>query len=125
MIILEKPFCNEEFFEVKTLEEIKNSPANSTLVFEYCDSSLELYSFCNRNSIPYAVKISDIKELIFCSNLGAKYVFCDKINNAKDFQKIADNYLLDTKIVMLIDSLDEIPSVVQYTIDAVKLKGNR
>jgi hypothetical protein len=125
MLILEKPFCNEDFIEVKTLEDIKNSPSNATLIFEYCDSSLELYNFCKTNEIPYGVKISDVKELIFCANLGAKYVFCDTIKNAKTFQKIADEYLLDTKIVLLTKNFEEINEIVNFGIDAIKLKGKR
>ncbi len=123
MLILEKPFSNEEFYEVNTLEDIKNSPNNATLIFKYCDSSIELYNFCKINNIPYAVHIFNIKELIFCANLGAKYVFCDTIKQAKHFQKIVDNYLLDTKIVLLTDSLDKIEEASKYTIDAIKLKG--
>jgi hypothetical protein len=122
MKILEKPFCEEEFFKVKTLEDIKNSPSKSTLVFEYCPSSLELYNFCKLNSIPYGVKISSIKELIFVSNLKAKYIFTDILQKASEFQKIAEEYLLDTKIVYLADSLEEIEEVAKLGIDAIKLK---
>jgi len=125
MKILEKPFCDEEFYEAKTFEDIKNSPSNTTLVFKYCDSSLELYNFCKINNIPYGVIVSDIKELIFCANLDAKYVFCDTIKKAKIFQKIVNEYLLDTKIVLMIDDFNEIEKVAQYGIDAIKLKGKR
>ncbi|WP_456479335.1 hypothetical protein [Nautilia sp.] len=125
MTILEKPFCSEEFYEVKTLEEIKNSPPNSTLIFEYCESSLELYNFCKINGIPYGVIVSDIREMIFCANLGAKYIFCDTIKKAKTFQKIADDYLLSCKVVLFIENFEEINTVARYAIDAIKLKGSR
>ena len=125
MQILEKPFNNEEFIEVKTLEDIKKSPNNATLIFKYCNSSLELYNFCKINNIPYGVIVSDIKELIFCTNLGAKYIFCDTIKNAIIFQKIADEYLLDSKIVLFVDNFEQINEIVHYGIDAIKLKGKR
>jgi len=125
MLILEKPFCDEEFFEASTLEDIKKSPSNSVLVFKYCDSSLEVYNFCKKNSISYGVEISSLKELLFCANLGAKYVFCDKIEKAKLFQKTAENYLLDTKIVLYVENLDEIEQVAHFGIDAIKLKGRK
>jgi len=125
MIILEKPFCNEVFYEVKTLDDIKNSPSNSTLVFEYCDSSLELYAFCKNNGISYAVKTQSLKEMIFCANLGAKYIFCDTIKKAKEFQKTAENYLLDCKIIYLANNLEEIEKIAEYTIDGIKLKGTK
>jgi hypothetical protein len=125
MKILEKPFCNEEFTYVKTLEDIKNSPSNNTLIFEYCDSSIELYNFCKINNIPFGVIVSDIKELIFCLNLNAKYVFCDTIKNAKKFQKIVEDYLYDTKIVLFVDDFNNMEEIVSYQIDAIKLKGKK
>ena len=125
MIILEPPFCEEKFQNVTTLEEIKTTKPNSTLIFDYCDSSIEVYNFCKINDIPYGVKINTIKGLIFISNLNAKYAFADNIENAKIFQKIANEYLLDTKIILFIDSLEDIEKIAPLGIDGVKLKENK
>ena len=122
MLILEPPFCDEKFYKVKTLDDIKNSPNNSTLVFDYCDSSLEVFNFCKQNNIPYGVIVSNIKELIFVSNLKAKYIFTDILKKASEFQKIAEDYLLDTKVVYLTDSFENIEEVAKHRIDAIKLK---
>ncbi len=122
MKILEAPFCDETFFKINSLEDIKNSPSNSTLVFHYCDSSIEVFNFCKNNNIPYGVIINSIKELIFVSNLKAKYIFTDIVQNAIRFQKTANEYLLDTKVVYLADSFDEIETLAKHGIDAVKLK---
>jgi len=124
MLILEPPFNNETFVRVTTIEDIKNTPSNSTFVFHYCDSSLEVFNFCKQNNIPYGVIISSIKELIFVSNLKAKYVFTDILENASEFQKIVNEYLLETKVVYLINSLEEIEQIAKLGIDAVKLKEN-
>jgi len=125
MIILEKPFSEEIFVKVKTVEDIKKTPNNSTLIFDYCDSSIEVYNFCKKNDIPYGVNISSIKELIFISNLNAKYAFADNIKNAKILQKIANEYLLDTKIILYIDNFEKIEEVAINGIDGVKLKENK
>jgi len=122
MKILEKPFWDEEFLYVKTLEDIRNSPNNATLIFEYCDSSLELYNFCKINNISYGVKVDNIKEMIFCINLYAKYIFCDTIKQAKTFQKIVNEYLIDTQIVLLVEDLENIEEIVKNRIDAIKIK---
>jgi len=124
MLILEEPFSNEKFYRVKTIDDIKNSPSNSTLIFHYCDSSLEVFNFCKENSIEYGVIINSTKELIFVSNLKAKYIFTDILEKASKFQKIAEKYLLDTKIVYLASSFNEIEKVAELGIDAVKLKEN-
>jgi len=121
MLILNKPFSNEEFYKVKTLEDIKNSPANSTLIFDYCED-LTLFEFCKNNEIPYGVNINSIKELIFISNLKAKYAFVDNLEKAKEFQKIAENYLLDTKIILIVENFDKIEEIAKFTIDGIKLK---
>ena len=125
MIILEPPFSYEKFIKVKTLDDIKNTPSNSTLIFDYCESSLTLFEFCKNNNIPYGVNISSIKELIFISNLNAKYAFADNIEKAKLFQKIANEYLLDTKIIIYIKSFEEIEKIAMFGIDGVKLKENK
>ncbi len=125
MIILEPPFCKEVFEKIKTLEDIKNSSSNTTLIFDYCDSSIEVYNFCKINDIPYGVNIKKIKELIFISNLNAKYAFADNIENAKIFQKIANEYLLDTKIILYINSFDEIEQIALFGIDGVKIREEK
>ncbi len=122
MLILNKPFCKEEFTFIKKEEDIKNSHPNSTIIFNF---DLNLALFCNENDINYAIITDDIKEFIFSINLNAKYVFCDDINIAKKFQKVADNYLSDTKVVLLIDSFDDIEKVIEFEIDAVRLKENK
>jgi hypothetical protein len=122
MLILEKPFSNENFIKIKSIEDIKNTPSNSTLVFEYNDNLIDTFTFCRKNDIPYGVIINEIKELIFVANLNAKYAFTDNIKKAKIFQNIAEIYLLDTKIIFLADSLNEIENLVQYQIDGIKLK---
>jgi len=125
MIILNKPFSSEKFVKVKTIEDIKNSPSNTTLIFDYCESSIEVFNFCRINNIPYGVKINNIKELIFISNLNSKYAFTENIKQAEIFQKIANEYLLDTKIILLINSLEEIEKIALFGIDGVKLKDNK
>jgi len=125
MIILNEPFSSEKFVKVKTIEDIKNSPSNTTLIFDYCESSIEVFNFCKINNIPYGVKINNIKELIFISNLNSKYAFTENIKQAEIFQKIANEYLLDTKIILLINSLEEIEKIALFGIDGVKLKDKK
>jgi hypothetical protein len=125
MLILEKPFSNENFVKVNSIDEIKKTPSNSTLIFNYKDDLIDIFVFCKENEIPYGVIINDIKELIFIANLNAKYAFTDNLENAKTFQQIAENYLIDTKIIFLADSLNKIENLVKYQIDGIKLKDEK
>jgi len=119
MIILnDKRFSEERFCNVKNLEEIKNSPNNSTLIFQYSENDIPLYQFCKKNGVPYGVKISSIQEFIFIHNLNGKYVFVDDLDLAKTLQKLADNYLSDTKIIME-TSLKKIEKIALLEIDGI------
>jgi len=118
MILNDNRFSNEKFFQATTLEDISNSPNNSTIIFKYNENEINLYQFCSQNNIPYGVEINSIKEFIFILNLRAKYAFCNSIELASTLQKIADNYLSDTKIILK-TSLNLIEKAVLYEIDGI------
>jgi hypothetical protein len=120
MIILnDKKFNDEIFYFANNLKEIKNSPNNSTIIFDFKLKDIESYKYCQINSVSYGVKINSIKEFIFLINLGAKYVFCKKVRLAKKLQKIADEYLTETKVIVIVKNYDTIKKLVLYGIDGV------
>jgi hypothetical protein len=119
MIILnDKRFSNENFYPIKTKKDIENSDNNSTLLFQYNEKDIELYKYCQDNNIPYAVEIASIAEFIFIYNLNAKYAFCNDLEIAKNLQKIADNYLSDTKVIIK-SSLKKIEKIALLEIDGI------
>jgi hypothetical protein len=119
MIILnDKRFSDEKFCQVKTKKDIENSKNNSTLIFQYNKKDIELYKYCQKNSVPYTVEINSIAEFIFIHNLDAKYAFCNDLDLAKTLQKIADNYLSDTKIIMKAP-LKKIEKIALLEIDGI------
>ena len=63
------PFENISF--IFNIEEIKNTKANSTILFYYDD---EIILYCYENELPYAVIVTSIKEAIYSNNLNAKYI---------------------------------------------------
>ena len=119
MIILnDKRFSEEIFFEAKNKEDIENSANNSTILFEFNEKDIPLYKLCQKNNIPYGVKISSIKEFIFIINLNAKYAFCENIELASTLQKIADNYLTETKVIIK-TSFELLEKAVLHEIDGI------
>jgi hypothetical protein len=119
MIILnDKRFSDEKFYQAKTKQDIENSDNNSTLLFQYNENDIKLYKFCQKNNIPYAVEITSITEFIFISTLDAKYAFCNDIEIAKNLQKIADNYLSDTKVIIKAP-LKKIEKIAIFEIDGI------
>jgi hypothetical protein len=117
VIILDSPFSDEIFFKTNNYKNIKNSPNNSTIVFE--NAKIEDYLFCKKNNIPYGAIINSIKEFIFLINLKAKYSFCKELELAKTLQKIADNYLTETKVILITKNYDKIEEIVSNEIDGI------
>ena len=107
------PFENISF--ISNIEEIKHTKANSTILFYYDD---ELLSYCNENELANAVIVKSIKEAIYSNNLNAKYIISQK-ELAIELQKIADNYMYDSKILAIIDSNEEFEQIAKCQIDGI------
>ena len=63
-----------------------------------------------------------IKEAIYANSLNAKYIISEK-ELAKAIQKIADNYMFDSKILAVIETNDEIEEIAQSEIDGIIYKS--
>jgi cytochrome c1 len=105
----------EPIFNVKTVEEVSKTQANSTVLFTYNE---ELMQYCFQNHIAYGIKINTLKESLYANALRAKYIICEK-EMASLVQKTAQNYLFDSKILAVINSNDEIEEIAQLEIDGV------
>ncbi len=103
----------ETLSSIKSSQDIISTQANSTLIFEY---NIDLIKYCHKNALGFAVIVKDIKEVIYTSQFDVKYIFCDK-GIVNSVQKIAENYMFDAKILVIIDNSDEIVWVAQNEID--------
>jgi hypothetical protein len=107
------PFEDLEY--IQNLENISNSKANSTVMFNYNE---EVLKYCYENEISSAVIVTSIKEAIYCNSLNVKYIISEK-NVAIQIQKIADNYMYDSKNLAIIDSNEEFEKIANDEIDGV------
>lgn len=119
IIIGDKLIPFEELFKINSTNDIKNTKANSTVLFTYCD---EISKYCFENEISFAVVVNSIKEAVYSSNLNAKYIIANK-ELSKELQKIADNYMYDAKILAIIESSDEFEEIAKAQIDGVIYKN--
>ena len=110
------PYENTSF--ISSIGEIKNTKANSTLIFIY---DVELLKYCYENELSSAVIVTSLTEAIYCNSLNAKYIISDK-HLAIQIQKIADNYMYDSKNLVIISSNEEFEDVVKDEIDGVIYK---
>ncbi len=108
----------EEIFNISNIEDIKTTKANSTIAFGYNEEIMK-YSF--ENDLNSAIIVNSIKESIYANALNAKYIIASK-NLAKDIQKIAENYMFDSKVLAVIESNEEIEEIASYEIDGVIYK---
>lgn len=105
----------EDIFLIKNIKDIENTKANSTVLFDFDE---EILTYCYKNELFCAVVVNSIKEAIYCNNLNVKYIISEK-ELSIELQKIADNYMYDSKILAKIDSNEELEQVAKLEIDGI------
>lgn len=116
MILIGHPDVYSDFFyRISSIEHIALTPPQSTVFFDY-DASL--CHFCQKNNISMAIHVKHIKELILAHALGASFLVVDKAL-AIQAQKIADEYLFDSKILLFEHREEEIEFVALNGIDGI------
>jgi hypothetical protein len=119
MLIFGHPWLDSpRFVKVFSIAEIEKTRPEEILLLEPLNVSIELAKHCQRNGLRYAVTISDIREGIFANALGAAYVVSEH-EQAITLQKIAEDYLFDAKILVLIEDERRIETMVRFGIDGV------
>ncbi|SHO81339.1 hypothetical protein MNB_SV-15-905 [hydrothermal vent metagenome] len=103
---------------VYSIDDIKNSNPNSILLLEPLIDSIELAKYCQLNSISYALSLSYIKDAIFANALNASYIIVEE-EDAYIIQPIAQHYLFDTEILVLISDEESISRLAIEGIDGV------
>ena len=119
MIIIGHPWIESQSFRrVSSLSEIEASQPQEVLLLETLERSQPLAKYCHENKLSYAIEIASIKEAVFANALQASYLLCPKIQ-AKEIQGIAQEYLFDSRILVTIQSEEEIETLAMLGIDAV------
>ncbi|MEA3418702.1 MAG: hypothetical protein U9Q90_04810 [Campylobacterota bacterium] len=108
----------ERFVVVNSLEEIKKSPAGSVLLFGDLANSIVLLRYCRNEDLPFAVETGDVKSALFAHALGARYILLEN-RLAKEIQALAQHYLFDTEILVMIRDDHEIERYAKMGIDGV------
>ena len=119
MIIVGHPWVKSpKFHKVFTTDDIKKSKAEDVVLLEPLVDSHTQANYCHENKIVFAIVVSTLKEAIFANSLGAKYIICEN-NDALNIQPIAQEYLFDTRILVLINHEKEINQIARGGIDGV------
>lgn len=83
---------------------------------------LAKFELKNLNSKCSFIVVSNIKEALIANARGVKFIVCDSFKLAKKLQKLADDYLFDSKIALIISSDLELEKAAKNRIDAVIYK---
>lgn len=109
---------SENFYHVQSIDAISNTPPSSIVFLNYHEEKLDVVKHGVVNGVRIALHVESITELLYGSALGCSYLIVSK-NLAKTAQDLAQNYLFDAKIIVHVDSEDEIEELAILGIDGV------
>lgn len=100
---------------ISSCDDIKNTAPNSFVLFSFDKSMMQ---YCMQNDILYIVEVYSLKEAIYANSLNCTYLVSDE-DMIETIQKVAENYLFDTKILAKIQDENEIENIAKKGIDGV------
>lgn len=119
MILLGHRFIKgETLYHITNIDTISKTPPSSTIFMNFSEENLDILKYAHQNNVAFSLKVQTITELIYASNLGAKYIVLEK-ELAKTAQEIAEAYLFDSKILVHIQDDEEIEEMALLNIDGV------
>ncbi|MDK9692927.1 MAG: hypothetical protein OEL19_01610 [Sulfurimonas sp.] len=110
--------ASKSFYHIQSIEAIQNTPPSSTLFVVFSENNLDIIEHMKRNQLPFALSIKNITELLYASALGTSYIIVEK-NLAKTSQNIAQEYLMDAKVLAFISDEEDIEELGLLGIDGV------
>jgi len=119
MKIIGHPWIESEgFAEINAIEKIAATPAGSILLIADIASSIDLLHYCQREGLPFALRAGEVKTALFAHALNARYIIAER-EVAETIQKLAQNYLFDTQILVEISDESEIEIYAEKGLDGI------
>jgi hypothetical protein len=119
MIVIGHPWIKSSHFrKVFSKEDIQKSTADEVVLLEPLVDSHALAAYCQEHQIPYAVTACTINDAILANALGASYLVCEE-DDAMVIEPIAQEYLFDASVLVLIHEEKEIAKIARSGIDGV------
>ena len=124
MIFGHKLLPKNSFIKINSIDEVEETESNSTVFIKFSEKNIELIYFVLSNGIETALEVVSIEEAILAENLGAKFLIIENQKLANKVQRIAEHYLFDSKILVLINNPHEIEEIAKLRIDGAILKNH-
>nr|WP_321318764.1 hypothetical protein [uncultured Campylobacter sp.] len=81
------------------------------------------FSAFNSSQNDEFVLVKNKIEAVISNARGVKFVVCNNLSLAKELQSVADDYLFDSKIALIVKSDEELSLAIDARIDAVIYKN--
>lgn len=119
MIIFGHPWIkNKRFKKVFSIDAIEKVLPREIILLELLSDSIDLAHYCQEKQKEFAVTVTSISDAIFANALGGTYIICP-IEDAVSIQPVAQEYLFDTKVLVLAGHEREIRKIAELSIDGV------
>jgi len=109
----------EPLYNIKNIEDIKKTPSNSIVIFDFDNE--ELLEYCTQNEVSFSLHVDTLRDAIIANALRAKYILVYKKLSVL-VQNIAQEYLFDAKILLYVEENADIEEVAQDGIDGIIMK---
>jgi len=119
ILIGDKNIACESIEKITSISDIIDTNSNTTVLYDF---NFDILKYTQENKLNSAIVVKDLKEVVYASTFAVKYIIVEK-NIAKHAQDIANNYMLDSKILIIINSDDEIVENALDEIDGVIYKS--
>lgn len=106
------------FYRIRTLEQLRVTPPNTTVTFTFGEQTLPLIHHCREHRIACAPEVATLTEAALAENLGARYLIVTEAL-AAPLQRVAEHYLYDAKVLCRIAHESRIEPLLQGGVDGV------
>jgi hypothetical protein len=104
---------SEKLYRISSFDEISKTPPNSTILTNF---NIQILKFAKKNSVEVAVVVKNLESAILSEQFDVKYIISD-LQTSSEIQKIADNYLYNSKILAEIELSSDLVEVAKNEID--------
>jgi len=115
IIIGDEQLKNEKIIFCKNKELIIQNIELGLILID----SIELAKFCLNKNIKYISQSDNIIDMIYFASLGSEYIYSKNIEFCSEMQKVANEYILDSKIALGISDKIQIKEAISHGIDCV------
>ncbi len=104
--------------KVFSQEDLAKIEEGEIVLLEPLAEAIQLAHYCREHAIPFAVTVNEIRNALIANALEADFIVCQQ-EDGIEIQPLAERYLFDAKVLVLIEEEKEIERMARFSIDGV------